>query len=150
MAEQSSEDVPFVVKNSTGILIFIMVFCGFLFISSIPYGFNNVALVGGLLPALASIAGLINHKPLIIVDKNGIYASGRFITDWKHFAHAGIGEVQVTASFADHFILYIEYSKDGIEGYFKSSIALTNTENKSEEAVVAAIEFFYNNYKSKI
>ena len=149
MAETFSEDQPFVVKNSIGILLVIMIFSGMIFISSIPYGLNYYAITLGLVPALVSITGLIVHKPVIIVDRTGIYASGRFITDWSHFVHAGFTEIPVTGGYKDNFVLIVEYSKAGIEGYFRSTIALTDTENKSEEAVVAAINFFFNNNKVK-
>lgn len=151
MEIEFSEDKPFEVKNSVGILLFMIIFGIILFVSSLSSndGLPLVYKLYFVFPAVAGIIGLIFRQPLIIVDKNGIIASGRRITNWANFAAADFRERPLVGRYNDNFLLLVEYSKPNFPGYFVSTITLTNTENKSEEAVLAAIKFFYNNYRDK-
>ena len=149
MEIEFSEDIPFEVKNSVGILLFMILCSTVLFIASLssPDGLPVVAKLYLAFPAIAGIIGLIFRQPLIIVDKNGIIASGQRITRWENFVSADFTDNMVAGSYKDNFCLLVEHSKPNFPGCFVSTIALTNTENMSEEAVLAAIKFFYDKYR---
>ena len=103
-----------------------------------------------LIPALFfTFKGLINKKT-ITINKTGIYNYNTLITDWKNFIRAYIDQQTITGSISDNFVLFIEHYKDNQAGYFECKIPLTNTQNKSEEDVIAAINFFLEQSRKAI
>jgi len=86
-------------------------------------------------------------KPSIQIDKTGFYHGSVLVTNWDNFISAELTQKEITGSITDNFIIIMDYYKTGEDGYFQREIALTNTQNKSEEEVLGAIKFFSENYK---
>ena len=47
----------------------------------------------------------------------------------------------------DNFILVVEYRKGELKQGIRHKIPLTNTQNKSEEDVLEAVKFFWNEFR---
>lgn len=86
--------------------------------------------------------GLI-RKETLRIDCNGIYQGKELITNWANFLQAYIGQANRLASYQDDFQLILEYRKNGSDSLFTCIIPLSNTQNQSEEEVLAAIQRFY-------
>jgi hypothetical protein len=94
-------------------------------------------------PAIGfTIKALLNTKALT-VNKTGIYIKTTLVTDWRHFENAYVEQAPIdNGQISDTNYLILEYSKDGEDGFFERRLLLTDTQNKSEEEIIAAINFF--------
>jgi hypothetical protein len=71
----------------------------------------------------------------------------KLITNWDNFINAFIDQKKVLLTIQDNFILVVEYKKDFNPGKgFRKQIPLTNTQNQSEEDVLAAVTFFWKEH----
>jgi len=93
--------------------------------------------------------GLI-RKETLRIDCNGIYQSKELVTDWTNFLQAHIGQANRLASYQDDFQLILEYRKNGSDSFFTCIIPLSNTQDQSEEEVLAAVQRFYQLSQGKI
>lgn len=102
-----------------------------------------------LIPAYLFFRKAHSNRVYIRINKNGIYQDGRSVTSWANFIKAYIDQKEKKTFFSiqDNFILVVEYKKEG-KG-FRHKIPLTNTQNKSEEEVLAAVKFFWNEYRKE-
>ncbi len=75
------------------------------------------------------------------INKNGFFHYGKLITNWNNFIDVAVKEEEKMFSIKDNFALFIKYYKDGEPGHFGRKIKLTNTQNKAEEEIIAAIKF---------
>lgn len=98
-------------------------------------------------PAIFCFRRANSKRVYIRINKNGIYQDGKLLTGWSNFLKAYLGQKEKTGfiNLKDNFLLIVEYKKDN-KG-FRHRIPLTNTQNKSEEDVLAAVNFFYKVYK---
>lgn len=105
----------------------------------------------GLLTAAIGIGSLIasmRDETVMKINRDGFFYYGRLLTNWTNFVSAEfIDELPVqsssSAGLSDQFFLYIKYFKDDRPGCFALKIPLTNTQDKSEEEVLAAVRFYY-------
>ncbi|NOT50679.1 MAG: hypothetical protein HOP10_05335 [Chitinophagaceae bacterium] len=99
-------------------------------------------------PAIYCFRRANSKRVYIRINKNGIFQDGKLITDWSNFLRAWLGQKEKTGIFniKDNFLLIVEYKKNG-KG-FRHKIPLTNTQNKSEEDVLAAVNFFWKIYRT--
>ena len=72
--------------------------------------------------------------------------------DWDHFiSEQFIDELPLPSSTSsgirDRFFLMIKYYKDGKPGYFGRKICLTDSQDKSEEEIIAAVKFYYKQFE---
>lgn len=80
----------------------------------------------------------------IRINKSGIYQDEVLITNWGNFLKAYIHQKDIVFPvIKDSFTLVVEYMKDGQSQGFRRRIPLTNTQNKSEEEIMAAVKFFF-------
>ncbi|MBL7746470.1 MAG: hypothetical protein JNM19_03535 [Chitinophagaceae bacterium] len=88
----------------------------------------------------------------IRVNKKGIYEGGQLVTDWPHFLNAYISQDDKKAIYdiRDLFVLIVEYTKDGSPNGFRRKVPLSNNQNKSEEEVLEAVKFFWNEYRREM
>jgi len=88
-----------------------------------------------------------SNRVFVRVNHKGIFREGQLVTGWSNLLKAYIAQEEKKTFFniQDNFILVLEYKKDG-QG-FRKKIPLTNTQNKSEEEVLEAVNFFWNEYK---
>ena len=81
---------------------------------------------------------------IIRVNDAGLYYYEKLVTDWRNFSNAYVTDERKTERFGDNFQLVVEfYSGDLL---IKKKIPLTNTQNKSEEEVYAALMYFHRQF----
>ncbi|MGB3007945.1 MAG: hypothetical protein WBC06_15630 [Chitinophagaceae bacterium] len=100
-----------------------------------------------LAPAILFLRKGKNNRIYIRINKKGIYQDEKLITDWSHLLKVYISQKERVASIQDNFVLVVEYRKVGINDGFRRKIPLTNTQNKSEEEVLEAVNFFWKVFK---
>ncbi len=133
---------------------------GFLFLALFIYGFADAILKGftrltylsyifflALIPAILAFKKASSKAVYIRVNKTGIYENEILLAPWDKFIKAYITQKEVAMSIRDNFLLVVEYVKDDPKNGFRRKIPLTNTQNKSEEDIIAAIQFFLKEYK---
>ena len=146
--EKLGPDSNFVVKQSGGVFLVLGLLFTAMFIYTVFYfvepqedfKFETTYLV--LVPAIYFIMKAFAKKNDIIkINKNGIYYYGRLITNWFNFVKAHVTQEEKAFAISDNFILLVQYktAKGSIE---TEKIPLTNTQDKSEEEIIAAIKFF--------
>lgn len=134
----------------------------FIFFTIAVYGFTDAASneftnVGAMsyifilfgAPALMYMAKARSRRVYIRINKTGIYQDEQPVTEWKNFLSAYIDQYEVVGGIQDNFILVVEYMKDGSEAGFRRKIPLSNTQNKTEEQVLEAVNFFREAYKKE-
>jgi hypothetical protein len=155
---QLTESSKFTVKESALTNWIIGGFLGVLVVFSVlrnPHGttyemkiyYNSILFL--LVPAILYLARGFLHKTIFIIDASGIYQYGKLVTDWENFVSANITQKEITGSIRDNFILVIDYYNTEEQSYHERTIPLTDTQTKSEEEIIAAINFFYELYKKK-
>lgn len=112
--------------------------------------------VAALVPAIFYYRKGKNKRIYIRINKKGIYQDEQLVTDWSNFLNAYISQKKPvmgpgisgsTNPIQDNFILVLEYLKEGQTQGFRRKIPLTNTQNKSEEEIMAAVNFFLKENK---
>ncbi|MBB1286948.1 hypothetical protein HRH25_21375 [Flavisolibacter sp. BT320] len=102
------------------------------------------------IPGIASVVASTRDQVIMKINKTGFYYYGKLLTDWNNFVSAEfMDEMPVltsgSAGLSDKFSLYIKYYKTDQPGCFGRKIPLTNTQDKSEEEIIAAVRFYYRN-----
>lgn len=90
----------------------------------------------------------VRNETVMNINANGFFYYDRLLTSWANFVSAEfLDELPVqmsgSAGLSDQFYLYIKYYKDDKPGLFALKIPFTNTQDKSEEEILAAIRFYY-------
>jgi len=114
----------------------------------VKMNYLNFLFALALAPAIILFAKAKSKRIYIRINKTGIYHDEQFVTSWSNLLHIYLDQKEVVLTIQDNFILVVEYLKDGFEQGFRRKIPLTNTQNKSEEDVLAAVKFFWNQYKN--
>jgi hypothetical protein len=146
--EQLTADSNFDVKESVLLDLFIAAVFYCMVITACVYNSNSgafdKAFLFGLIPAIIyTVKAFVNNAALTI-NKNGVYLHKTFVTDWQHYKNAYVTQLPLKAGgYSDRFVLTIEYYKDSQDGFFERNLALTDTQNKSDEEIIAAIRFFH-------
>ncbi|HTM92131.1 MAG TPA: hypothetical protein VL095_06930 [Flavisolibacter sp.] len=143
----------FIVKESKSMQLVIGLF--FLLFS---LGVLSMSMLAGGVILISAIGILVkSSKDQIImkINREGIYYYGQLLTDWNHFISSEfIDELPLpsynTDGINDQFFLMIKYYKDHLPGHYGRKIQLTNTQDKSEEEIIAAIHFYYKNSQEKV
>lgn len=77
------------------------------------------------------------------INQKGIYKDEVLVTDWEHLIKAHITQKQGRLfNITDAFILVIEYTREDPSTGYRTIIPLTNTQNRSEEDIMAALKHF--------
>jgi hypothetical protein len=147
--KQVSDD-RFIVKDSKGLSIIVFLILTAMFISAVYYDNfsadkerSNVRIAYlTIIPAIFFLVKAMSNKIIIEINYSGFYYNGSLLTNWENFISAHFTEEEKIGSFSDNFVLYIEYYKPGTGMDYISKIPLTNTQNKSEEAILEAIKKF--------
>ena len=97
-----------------------------------------------LLPASYFFKKGMSKRIYIRINKTGIYQDEKLVTVWSNFLKAYVNQKENTRliNIQDNFQLVVEFLKEGEDKGFRRKIPLTNTQNKSEEDVLAAVMFF--------
>ena len=101
-----------------------------------------------LIPAFLFFKKARSSRVYIRVNKTGIYQDEKLVTHWPGLLKAYLAQKEKTGLFniQDNFLLVVEYKKDALKQGFRHKIPLTNTQNKSEEEVLEAVQFFWKEY----
>ena len=102
-----------------------------------------------LIPAVLFIRRGSANQTVMTINKTGFYYGGQLLTNWDNFIDAKVTQEEKLLTIQDNFQLFIKYYKDGSPGYFGRKIPLTNTQDKAEEEIIAAIRFYYKQYKEE-
>lgn len=113
-------------------------------VQSSPFLSAIVAIFG-----ITSIVVSTRERIIMTVNKDGFFYYGSLITSWNNFVSARFIDQtpQVSSTslgISDQFFLSVRYHKENEPGCFERKFALTNTQDKSEEEILAAIRFYYN------
>lgn len=98
---------------------------------------------------ITSIVISTRERIIMTVNKDGFFYYGSLITNWNNFVSARFIDQtpQVSSTslgISDQYFLSVRYRKDNEPGCFERKFALTNTQDKAEEEILAAIRFYYN------
>jgi hypothetical protein len=144
-------ETDFLVKESKNMNLVVGVL---IFIFSIA-SFSMSIIMGGLVLLFAIGTLMRTSKEIIImkINKTGFYYYGKLITDWDHFISEEFiddGPASPRSGAKDQFYLLIKYYKEGQPGYFGRKIRLTDSQDKSEEEIIAAVKFYYKNSQETV
>jgi hypothetical protein len=101
-----------------------------------------------LVPAVLFIRRGSANQTVMTINKTGFFYGGQLLTSWDNFIDAAVTQEEKLLTIQDNFLLFIKYYKDGSPGYFGRKIPLTNTQDKAEEEIIAAIRFYYKQYQA--
>jgi len=109
-------------------------------------GWSNYIFALGvfLIPGAYAIVKGRGNSTIIRINKTGFFYAGKLISDWKLFYDAEFREKLEVGSFKDNFILDFRYYSDDRLWIYTKSIPLTNTQDKAEEEIIEAIQFYCN------
>lgn len=88
----------------------------------------------------------------IRINAKGIYENERLVTPWAGLLNVTLTQEERKGIYdiSDKFVLLLQYSKPGETKPVIRKIRLTNTQNKSEEEVLAAAKWFWGRYRLSI
>jgi len=94
-------------------------------------------------------AGYETAKETAKANGLDIYQDEKLLTGWAGLMKAYIAPKEKKGFFEirDNVVLVIEYRNEGTNQGIRRKIPLTNTQNKSEEDVLQAVNFFWKEYK---
>ena len=142
-------DADFIVKESkatnyaVGIVLVAVLFIS---LSVGDFGWGNYldGLLLLLIPGAFYLARAKRNPTIIKINKSGFYYAGKLITDWEHFYSAVLSQDdEQVGSIKDDFILILKYYSLNNDRMYKMTIPLTNTQDKAEEEIMSAIDFYY-------
>jgi hypothetical protein len=109
------------------------------------YGWGNylLALCVFLIPGAIALAKGKRNAVIIIINHTGFYYAGKLVTDWSRFYDAVVQDKREPGSYKDNFVLDIRFYSSDHSLLYTKSIPLTNNQDKAEEEVIEAINFFY-------
>jgi hypothetical protein len=145
---QFQADADFVVKESKKMR---RIIGGFFFLFSLFILKESIWI--GLLVGVIGIGTLVvsmRNETVMTINREGFFYYNQLLTNWTNFVSAEfLDELPVplsgSAGLSDQFFLYIKYHKNDKPGCFALKIPLTNTQDKAEEEILAAIRFYYRN-----
>ncbi|MCX6317334.1 MAG: hypothetical protein NTW29_08585 [Bacteroidetes bacterium] len=112
--------------------------------------YQNVFLPFAFIPAVYCMRRANSPRVYIRINATGIYQDEKLVTDWPRFLKAYITqkEKKPMLDLRDNFLLVVEFrSADKEKTGIRRRIPLTNTQNKSEEQIMEAVERFLATYK---
>src|SRR5688572_23076006 len=95
------------------------------------------------IPAVLFIRRGSANQTVMTINKTGFYYGGQLLTNWDNFIDARVMQEDKILTIQDNFQLFIKYYKEDSSGHFGRKIPLTNTQDKAEEEIIAAIKFYY-------
>lgn len=98
-----------------------------------------------LIPAVLILIKVRKGTIYIRINAKGIYENERLVTPWAGLLNATLTQEEKKGIYdlGDKFILLLQYTKPGETKPLIRKIRLTNTQNKSEEEVLAAVKWFW-------
>ncbi len=105
-----------------------------------------------IIPAVMILIKVRKGTIYIRINSKGIYENERLVTQWSGLLNVTLTQEEKKGIYdlGDKFILLLQYSKPGETKPLIRKIRLTNTQNKSEEEVLAAVKWFWGKYRLSI
>ena len=136
----------FKVKEDVTLNFLIGGLCLVFVVITLVYWTNNyvdyLSLIFFLGPALFFIMKGVRNRTVITINMQGIFYLGKLVTNWDTFYNATLTEDQKLASISDNFVIVIKCFDAQKNKYYDRKIKLSNTQSKSEEAIIAAIKHY--------
>ncbi|HEU4472829.1 MAG TPA: hypothetical protein VFR58_17165 [Flavisolibacter sp.] len=141
------ENGEFLVKDSKSINLLIgVIMIAIFFISQFvgDYGWSNFLMGTGLflVPGAVAISRARRNTVIMRINKTGFYYGTQLIAGWDLFYDARVHDRMGVGNFRDNFVLDFRYYSEDRALIYTRSIPLTNTQDKAEEEVIQAIQFF--------
>jgi hypothetical protein len=146
--KQDSADGSFTVRESKWLLLVLGIVFSALFVYSffeyvddrISLAFRFNAMKIALIPAVVFFYRALHTRTVFMINGSGFYYYGKLVTNWENFVSARVVEGRSPGGFQDNFLLHLQYVRPGQEGVYQQKLPLTNTQDKSEEEIIAAIK----------
>ncbi len=102
-----------------------------------------------IIPAVMVLIKVRKGTIYIRINGKGIYQHERFLTTWANLRNVALTQREKKYMFepGDNFVLLLDYQPPGAAKPVRRSLPLTNTQNKSEEEVLAAVKWFWASYR---
>ncbi|RYY41733.1 MAG: hypothetical protein EOO08_00985 [Chitinophagaceae bacterium] len=142
-------DGVFTVGESRGLMLALAVAFGAMFlyeliqvISDPSSPITDHLLLLAALPAFLFLRKARDKSVIMRIDRAGFVYYGKRLFTWDKFVSARVHEVAATnVRFGDNFQLQLQFYKDDGNIYGRT-VRLTNTQNKAEEEIIAAIRYY--------
>jgi hypothetical protein len=150
-AQNLHTDSEFLVKDAkTSNLVIGIILVFFFLVTVTTSNGNNIEVVAlFLIPAGFFLFKASKNKTIMRINKTGFYYYDRLETDWQHFhsAHVSHNE-EIVGSINDNFLLMLQYYSPENGRLYRTRIPLTNAQDKAEEEIIAAIDFYYQAHRA--
>lgn len=105
-----------------------------------------------IIPAIFILIKVGKGTIYIRINAKGIYQQERLVTTWANLRNVSLTQREKKYMFeqGDNFVLLLDYQPPGAPKPIRRSIPLTNTQNKSEEEVLAAVKWFWASFRRSI
>ncbi|MEO7046167.1 MAG: hypothetical protein ABI091_12730 [Ferruginibacter sp.] len=141
----------FIVKDDKSVSLFAGAVFWIMFFSAVYYNnFSHLTTEGSInllyitvFPAIFFTIRALRNKIIIKINEDGFYYYGSLITNWENLISARYAPQEMDGNISDDFTLYLEYYNPD-KGTYLSKVPLENTQDKSEEDVMTAINSFWN------
>ena len=109
------------------------------------YGWSNYifGICLFLIPGAIAIVRGRRNAIIMKINKSGFYCAGQLVTTWTLFCDAKAQDRTAIGSYKDNFVLDLRYYSPDFTILYTRSIPLTNTQDKAEEQIIEAINFYY-------
>jgi hypothetical protein len=142
-------DKDFTVKEWSALSYVVGGICLFVFVVSMlvgDYGWGNFfdALAWLVIPGGIFILNARRKKVYIMINRQGFHYKNGLVTTWDHFIDAQYLQKEVPGSYSDNFYILFRY-RNAADGYiYELEIPLSSTQDKAEEEIIAAIQYYYD------
>lgn len=98
-----------------------------------------------IIPAILILLKVRKGTIYIRINTKGIYQHEKLVTPWANLLNATLTQEEKKGIYdlGDRFVLLLEYNVPGKPKPVRRKIPLANTQNKSEEEVLAAVKWFW-------
>ncbi len=105
-----------------------------------------------IIPAVMIMIKVRKGTIYIRINSKGIYENERLVTQWSGLLIVTLTQEEKNGIYdmGDKFILLLQYTRPGEPKPLIRKIRLTNTQNKSEEEVLAAVKWFWGIYRKSV
>ena len=98
-----------------------------------------------VVPSLFFVIKGLRNKAVMRINSQGIYLYNNLLTNWQFFKTAYLKELPMYEGETEdyRFFLFIQFYKTGETGFFEHRFSITDTQDQSEDDILAAINRFY-------
>jgi hypothetical protein len=155
---QIAMDDSFAVKESQGInylfaaIFLVIAIGGFVTMSRATYqsleAYRYIFLVS-FIPAFIFWSTGKRKTTIFEISSTGIFYRKNLVTTWANFVNAYLVSEEVPGSLSEHFLLLVEYFEPEKNMNYRIKLAMSSSQDKSEDQILAVVTEFYKKYQSK-